>query len=255
MMNEQAIMLIVELVGGLSPNKILALASRFCEEPIPQIDNGKIDLIGSKNARENLERLVKLCEQHGISGEILSAIMMSSGAARDQALQQQSIDFVWTGPTTEFVATRRTEQVLLDMIQKTQEDLFMVSFVAYDVKSITEKLRGAVQRGVRVSILLEEPESEGGSVSHDSIGVMRKKIPGASLYAWKSDAGEFEGGKVHAKIVVADGEAAFLTSANLTGHAMQKNMEAGFLVSGGVEPARIRSHLQALIDISVLTPV
>jgi phosphatidylserine/phosphatidylglycerophosphate/cardiolipin synthase-like enzyme len=34
-------------------------------------------------------------------------------------------------------------------------------------------------------------------------------------------------GRVHGKVAVVDGARAFVTSANLTGHALKKNMEAG----------------------------
>jgi len=255
MMDEAVIASIVEFVRDLSPNKIKALANRFSEEPIPMIDNSKSELIGSKDAREDLERLLGLCRARGVSGEVLAGMLMASRAATDRVLRDQSTEFVWTGPTTRFVATRRTEQVMLDLIKNAENDLFMVSFVAYDVEPIMNGLRSAVQRGVEVSILLEAAEDEGGTVNHDGIAMMRDKIPSVTLYAWKNQATDFEGGRVHAKIAVADGKAAFLTSANLTGYAMQKNIEAGLLVSGGMLPHQIMSHLRALIDTKILVPV
>ena len=47
---------------------------------------------------------------------------------------------------------------------------------------------------------------------------------------------------------------AFLTSANLTGHALEKNMEAGILVTGGHVPSLLRDHLHALIETKVIHP-
>lgn len=252
MIDAALIELTVELARDLSPNKITALAKRFHGEPIPTTDGSTLELIGTKGSRADLERLVARCRTHGVSGEVLAAMLMVSSTAGARALRDQSTEFVWTGPTTEFVATRRTEQVLLDLIQKTANDLFMVSFVAYDVKSVIAKVRDAVQRGVQVSVLLEASEDHGGAVDHDGISMLREKVPGISLYGWNNKGTEFAGGRVHAKIAIADGATAFLTSANLTGYAMQRNMEAGFLISGGPEPVRIRSHLQSLIDTQVL---
>ncbi len=37
---------------------------------------------------------------------------------------------------------------------------------------------------------------------------------------------------IRAKVAVADDEVCFITSANLTGHAMEQNMEVGVLISG-----------------------
>ncbi len=85
------------------------------------------------------------------------------------------------------------------------------------------------------------------------------KIPGqvtaAHLYAWRDKKPEFLDGRVHAKVAVADGRVCFITSANLTGHAMEKNMEAGVLISGGYIPKLLESHLQSLVDTQVVTSV
>ncbi|MGB4560049.1 MAG: phospholipase D-like domain-containing protein [Burkholderiaceae bacterium] len=56
---------------------------------------------------------------------------------------------------------------------------------------------------------------------------MRTLVPAANLYAWSDKAEPFSDGRVHAKVAVADGRMCFITSANLTGHAMEKKMEAG----------------------------
>lgn len=56
-------------------------------------------------------------------------------------------------------------------------------------------------------------------------------------------------------MAVADGNSAFLTSANLTGHALEKNMEAGVVISGGHVPAGLRAHLHALIETNVIRKI
>ena len=113
----------------------------------------------------------------------------------------------------------------------------------------------ACKRGVAVSILLEQSHEVGGNVSIDGIGHMRKQVPLAHLYAWSDKADIFVHGSVHAKVAVADDHICFITSANLTGHAMEKNMEAGVLVTGGELPTLLHSHLNSLIDVNVITKV
>jgi hypothetical protein len=54
---------------------------------------------------------------------------------------------------------------------------------------------------------------------------------------------------------VADGDVCFITSANLTGHAMEQNMEAGVLLTGGQIPKLLLEHLQALVDTKTVSPV
>ena len=62
----------------------------------------------------------------------------------------------------------------------------------------------------------------------------------------------FVDGKVHAKIAVVDGTRAFITSANLTSYALEKNIEAGVLINGGPVPKTLSDHLQALIDVRII---
>ncbi|WP_223228017.1 phospholipase D-like domain-containing protein [Lutimaribacter pacificus] len=66
---------------------------------------------------------------------------------------------------------------------------------------------------------------------------------------------ETGGGRVHAKITLADDDTIFITSANFTGHAMEKNLEAGVLIKGGETPQDISRHLKGLIDLNTITRV
>jgi hypothetical protein len=98
-----------------------------------------------------------------------------------------------------------------------------------------------------VSMLLELSQEHGGSLDFDVIGKMRTLVSGAQLYAWRDKTEPFSEGRVHAKVAVADGRVCFITSANLTGYAMDRNMEAGVLITGGHIPRLLNDHLQALV--------
>lgn len=51
------------------------------------------------------------------------------------------------------------------------------------------------------------------------------------------------------------GTLAFITSANLTSAAMERNMELGVLVKGGELPFELHRHLEALISAKVIEKV
>lgn len=60
------------------------------------------------------------------------------------------------------------------------------------------------------------------------------------------------------KVAAADGNTCFITSANLTGYAMERNMEAGVLISGGGGghiPRLLDDHLRSLVNTRLITPV
>lgn len=178
-----------------------------------------------------------------------------AGSAR---VHCESIELVWTGPTTPFVSARRTEQALLQVINAAQSTLFITSFVAYDVSSIVKALNAADAadaRGVQTIMLLESSQDHGGSITMDAIGMMKVLVPSGRLYAWREKDDSFTDGRVHAKVAVADGRTCFITSANLTGFAMERNMEAGLLLSGGRIPRILDDHLRALVTTKVVSPV
>lgn len=245
-----------DLVALLSAARIEALADRLRgSASAERRDGGLLQLVATPAARAALDHLIAAWGQTQVSGDVLAGILVGAAFARQQAQRESSVELVWTGPTTPFVATRRTEQVLLDLIGHAQSDLFLVSFVAYDVSSVVEALNAAAARGIDIRILLETSTSHGGSLSVDPIATMRSCVPSSALYAWTDRPAPFTEGRVHAKVAVADGRAAFLTSANLTGHALEKNMEAGVLIMGSRIPADLRSHLHALIQTKIVRRV
>ncbi len=63
------------------------------------------------------------------------------------------------------------------------------------------------------------------------------------------------GGILHAKAVVTDGETVFVTSANLTEAALDRNFELGLLVRDRALAASVSSHFQQLADRGLLSPL
>jgi len=146
---------------------------------------------------------------------------------------------------------RQTEEALLQVIRSAKHDLFIVSFVAYAVPNIIDALQDAQERNVTLTFLLEQSLETGGKVSVDSIATLKQKLPAAHFHIWKQlDADK--AAAVHAKCAVADGEIAIITSANLTGKAMNENMELGILLTGGAVPRQLASHLHALITEKII---
>ena len=154
-------------------------------------------------------------------------MLAGASAAYHHAKSEQEIELVWTGPSSKLIATRKTEQALLQVIDAAKSRLFITSFVAYDVASIIAALDKALRRGAQVSMLLEASDKHGGGVSIDGIGKMRSMLPSVKLLSWIDKAHDFAGGKVHAKVAVADEYFCFISSANLTGHAMEKSASPG----------------------------
>jgi phosphatidylserine/phosphatidylglycerophosphate/cardiolipin synthase-like enzyme len=243
-----------ELAALLSPLKIEAIASRLRGASPSDREQGLQQIVGTPVARAALESFITAWQDTALSGDVVAGMLLAAAHTRQRSQRDCNVELVWTGPTTPFVATRRTEQVLLDLIQQAKRELFVVSFVAYDVPSVIAAINLATDRGVDTRILVEASVTQGGSLLVDPVATMRNAVPSAKLYVWTDRPHPFTNGRVHAKVAVADDAIAFLTSANLTGHALEKNMEAGVLLTGGHVPSNLRNHLHALIETKIIRP-
>jgi phosphatidylserine/phosphatidylglycerophosphate/cardiolipin synthase-like enzyme len=63
------------------------------------------------------------------------------------------------------------------------------------------------------------------------------------------------GGVLHAKAAVADDEAVFVTSANLTEAGLDRNIEVGLFLRDRALAASLSSHFRGLIDRGLLHPL
>ena len=63
------------------------------------------------------------------------------------------------------------------------------------------------------------------------------------------------GGVLHAKAVVVDDETVFLTSANMTEAALDRDIEIGLLLRDRALAASVSSHFRGLIERSLLHPL
>lgn len=245
---------VVDLVALVSPARVSAVASALRGLANASAAPSAMTLADAPAARVAVARVLEAWSGLRVSGDEVAGMLVGASEARARIEREQGVELVWTGPTTRFVPTRRTEQVLLELIASATTDIFLVSFVAYDVESVARALESAMGRGVRLRVLIEASKEHGGTLDRDHAANMRASVPGVELYTWRQRVGPFIDGKVHAKVAVVDGLRAFVTSANLTGHALEKNMEAGVLLHGGPVPKTLYDHLQALIDVGVIAP-
>jgi cardiolipin synthase len=78
----------------------------------------------------------------------------------------------------------------------------------------------------------------------------------AKLLQWPSERRprdeQGHAGLMHVKAAVADSRIAFLSSANLTEAALERNMELGILLRGGHLPAAIDRLIDALLELGEL---
>lgn len=240
---------IAQLGLELHPDRVKSLAKL-----IHKLESGDDFKKIRKHLSPNINmQLIDLLEERWndnkeISSAEISSSLLSASLTSELAASRSSVEMVWTGPSSGLVPIRHTEQVLKEVIESAKTSLFVVSFVAYDVPSIHKALNDAIERGVNVDILVESSQNSHSKIQVDSVPKMKESVPKANIYIWDQENMDNRSkGVVHAKCAIADNKDAFITSANLTTAAMERNVELGVLVTGGELPVRLAEHFNSLM--------
>lgn len=179
-------------------------------------------------------------------------------ANRAMALQRRTTEIAnlrsdpQGGPRTAHVPARATAQVLVEVIREAHTDLLAMTYSARPYRPVTEALRDAVRRGVRVDLVVETKDGAAGLLGGPEPAAAFTTVPGVHLWHWPAENRAQAGARQHAKIAVADSRLLFLGSANLTASGATRNIEAGVLVRGGTAPSRAADHVRELQRTGVL---
>jgi phosphatidylserine/phosphatidylglycerophosphate/cardiolipin synthase-like enzyme len=184
-------------------------------------------------------------------GVALAVGVSSAAHAAEAARAGHSEALVVTGPSSWQVPTTSTSQAVRSVIEVATSTLLLVSYASYRVPWLIQALSAAHGRGVHIRMLLESaPGIDATAAFADLAGKV-------TVLQWPLDARPIVGAKpaaMHAKAVIADRSVAFVTSANLTGSAMDHNLEVGIVIRGGDLPERLARHFEQLEANGELVP-
>lgn len=193
-----------------------------------------------------------------LSGPGVSLAMRSALDAVMELRDLQEVEIVWTGPATGLLVARSTREVLIEVIRAAQRSLICLSFAAYKADVVQSELVAAAERGVDVMLILETEADSKGGLSRDARAAFEVLEGVASFFLWPGENRPSVGSgtaRFHAKAVVADRSVAFVSSANLTGAAIDSNVELGLVVRGGPVPEQLETQIRELIANGVLRRV
>ncbi len=239
------------LPGGLVEELARQLAS--VESATGNVDLGAVAHPEFRRMAELL--LASWATEPFVSGREVAAMLRAAAAARLSEAKDGVVEVVMTGPSRPDAPARSTEAVVAEIVAGAQRELILVTYAAAPYPPLKKELEAASARGVRTTIAVETVEGARGFLTFEP-ALAFLGIPGIRLLHWPAEerAG-FSGGRLHAKVVIADRDVAFVTSANLTGSALGHNLECGLVVRGGPAPRRLADHFAALIRDGVLRPL
>lgn len=202
-----------------------------------------IDGIHHPGARVAINQLVDRWRDDAPHIAPISLALTLRALAEERHDASQQLELVWTGPIPDGIALRRTDQALLEIIERASSELLIASFAVYRVREVVDALIAAAERGVRITLVFESPTESADGIAFDGARALgRRVIEHTRLLIWPRErrprGARDQVGSLHVKCAIADAVELFVSSANLTEHALRLNMELGILVRGGDLPGK-----------------
>ena len=77
--------------------------------------------------------------------------------AHQDARRNTHLELVVSGPTSNVIHARRTEQVLLQLIDEAAQEILLITYALHMHEQLRTALTAATARGVTVAVLAEDP--------------------------------------------------------------------------------------------------
>lgn len=221
-------------------------------------------IIGPTDSIVTVFEAVLVLQRLGVTGRAAAVWIRT---VEDVSSRSVKPDFVWTGPPVTGLHARDTRRVYQELLGSAKHSVWASTFAFFDGPSAFDVLARRMDStpGLVVRLLLNIQRKKGDTTTidhlvrrfadrfweHDWPGILRPVV----YYDPRSlDLGG-PSGVLHAKGVVVDDEVVFVTSANLTEAALDRNIEAGLLVRDRALALTMSSHFRALIDQGMLSPL
>ncbi|MEO2017871.1 MAG: DISARM system phospholipase D-like protein DrmC [Fuerstiella sp.] len=216
---------------------------------------------------EFLDSIVEDLRQHesqGLTSSLLLVLVEALLQQRTELLSENpQLELVMTGPEPPGSFTRDTGVVVRQMFTNATHSIFLCGFAVYQGKEIFSALAKRMQAvpamNVSMCLNIERPHGD-HTPSEVLVARFRKRFRETQ---WPDnvdlpeiffdprtleDSGSGKSACLHAKFVIADQQQVFLSSANFTEAAQQRNIEAGVRTDNAALARDLSTHFQSLID-------
>lgn len=213
--------------------------------------------LGGDEDLEGILEDLRALQSRGVSGIAAAAWI----EALDDALSRQPRpDLVWSGEEVNGLHARDTRSVYEQLLGNASDSLWVSSYTYFDGARAFKVLADRMDAvpSLKVTLLLNIQRKKGDTSTPDDV-VQRfadrfwtKDWPGSRspevYYDPRSLDLDGPTGVLHAKAVIADRRVLFVTSANLTEAAFDKNVEMGLLARDPALALSAVRHFQVLIE-------
>jgi phosphatidylserine/phosphatidylglycerophosphate/cardiolipin synthase-like enzyme len=191
---------------------------------------------------------------------------------RDRVLRpgvDDVFDLVTTGPEAAGVTNRDTAVVVRELFANAQESVLVAGYAVYQGKRVFEALaeRLAERPDLKVRMFLDIQRGPGDTTAAPElvrwfIARFRtrdwppdRRLPELFYDPRSLDPSPDKRASLHAKTIVVDARDVFVSSANFTEAAQERNLEIGLLVHSRSLAERIIQYFEKLVGKSLLQPM
>jgi phosphatidylserine/phosphatidylglycerophosphate/cardiolipin synthase-like enzyme len=182
---------------------------------------------------------------------------------------EDQLELVTTGPEVRGVTNRDTSVVVRELFADATNSVLIAGFAIYQgqrvFQTLADRMQEKPQLQVRVFVDIQRPF---GDSTADSDLIRRfadrfrtqqwpqnRPLPTVFFDPRSLDVGNDKRACMHAKCVVIDGHSVFVSSANFTEAAQQRNIEVGVLIHSTSVAERLTHFFDSMQDEGLLTSV
>ncbi len=253
---------LLELPSHLRRRLVTALESGQLGPPYPM--TALRSVLGVTEVGESVPKTLTDLTQMGVSATAAAAWIQSVEIATSKVPRP---DLVWSGPEVPGLHARDTRRVFEQLLGSAERSVWACSYAYFDGPRVFDVLAKRMDStpDLKVTLMLNIQRKKGDTtVADDLVRKFADRFwgddwPGKSrprvFYDPRALESDGPAGVLHAKAVVTDDENVFITSANLTEAALDRNIEMGLLVSDRALAATVSKHFAVLIDRGLLLPL
>ncbi|MCU0532926.1 MAG: DISARM system phospholipase D-like protein DrmC [Hydrococcus sp. Prado102] len=196
--------------------------------------------------------------------------LLAAERERTQTVRDR-VELVWTGPEGFGTQSRDTKVVVQELFNSAKSSVLLSSFAiergkkAFEIfKTLANRMDANPALEVRMFLNIQRPYQSQVAESvllreftetfRDNIWTGRR-LPEVFYDSRSLALTTNERACLHAKCVIVDDEKVFVTSANFTEAARDRNIEAGILLTDSTLASALRSQFDSLIAIDILRRV
>ena len=235
----------IETLIGLSERDLLEATNALRSGRIlPPYSTVALQRLVSREAAELIARaLDKLSEQGFTPSQIAITLEVLRSDRASRPAFDDLLELVMTGPDIEGVSTRDTSVVVRDLFANAKQSVLVVGYAVYQgqkvFQALADRMLAVPGLQVRLFLNIQRPQSDSSadfeiirrftSNFRQTQWPRERPLPEVYFAPRSLDTSSHKRTCLHAKAVVVDSRSVFISSANFTEAAQQRNVEVGVL--------------------------